>query len=443
VRLDVDLPEKFRSAFEPHRYKSIRGGRGSAKSWSVARALLLIGAERPLRIICARETQKSIRDSVHKLLVDQIARLRLAAHYKIQQVQITGNKEHRVQNEEGERETLRTEFVFWGLSDLTAASIKSFERANVVWLEEGQAVSESSWTILTPTIRSAGSEIWVTWNPGLDTDPTWKRLITQPFPDTLDIEMNWRDNPWFNDILEQERQHALRTMPKADYDNIWEGKPLPAVSGAIYADEIATMFTEGRVGDFPHDPRQMVYPVFDLGTNNNMAIGLWQRAGSRMTCLEALATSQPPEGLTGISVADWGRFLKNCRPQYTWGTMFLPHDAQHGNRQSGQTDEQVMQDLGWTVHVIERTSHVNDDIRQARLMFPTLYINKPKCERLIESLKRYRRNVPSTTQEPTMPVHDEWSHMADMLRYANQAGPYMTNMAGLKLPPLKFAPQTV
>lgn len=417
LRVQTEFPEKvLPEIFKPHRYKVLDGGRGSAKSWTVARALLILGASKPLRILCARETQKSIRDSVHRLLVDQIARVPgLAGHYTPQQITITGQ--------------LGTQFIFAGLADLTAEAIKSYEGVDIVWVEEAQVLRDRSWTILIPTIRKTGSEIWMTMNPELDTDPTWVRFIKDPPPDTWRCTLNWRDNPWFNEVLEQERAHAERTLPRADYLNIWEGKTRPAVSGAIYAEEYGKMVEEGRIGDFPHDPRLLVYPVFDLGTNNNMAIGLWQRAASKMTCIEALHGD-------GYSLADWSRQLRN-RP-YNWGTMFLPHDSQHGNRQTGQTDEQTMQSLGWTVQVLERTSNVNDDIRQTRLMFPTMYINKPKCERLTESLKRYRRNVPRTTLEPTMPVHDEWSHMADMVRYANQAGPYMTNMQGLKLPELKL-----
>src|SRR6185437_1536285 len=140
--LNAQFPEKLQPLFEPAPYKILRGGRGGGKSWGVARALLIEGLRRPLRILCTRETQKSIRDSVHKLLVDQIARLGLAAHYGIQQVQITGAN--------------GTEFVFAGLSDQTAASIKSFEGADIVWEEEAQVVTNISWTILIPTIRKEG-----------------------------------------------------------------------------------------------------------------------------------------------------------------------------------------------------------------------------------------------------------------------------------------------
>src|SRR5262249_54147482 len=128
------FPEKLEPLFTRSRYKVLYGGRGSGKSWGIARALLLIGLQRSLRVLCTRETQKSIRDSVHKLLVDQISRMGLQRYYRAHQVAIYGPN--------------GTEFVFAGLSDLTAESIKSFEGADVVWVEEAQVVTERSWTIL-------------------------------------------------------------------------------------------------------------------------------------------------------------------------------------------------------------------------------------------------------------------------------------------------------
>ena len=165
--IEADFPAKLKPLFWPAPYKEIHGGRGAAKSWGVARALLIMGLQKPIRVLCARETQHSLRESVHQLLVDQIARLGFAGFYRIQQVQITGVN--------------GTEFVFAGLSDQTAASIKSFEGADIVWVEEAQTVTKLSWTILIPTIRKTGSEIWLTWNPEMDNDdPTFHALEVGP-----------------------------------------------------------------------------------------------------------------------------------------------------------------------------------------------------------------------------------------------------------------------
>ena len=154
----VEIPRKLEFLFRPARYKVAYGGRGSAKSWTFAQALLILGSKQKLRILCAREVQKSIKDSVHKLLSDQIKRLGLGSFYQILNTEIRGKN--------------GTEILFSGLSDQTADSIKSFEGVDIAWVEEAQTVTKRSWDIFRPTIRKAGSEIWVSYNPELDTDAT-------------------------------------------------------------------------------------------------------------------------------------------------------------------------------------------------------------------------------------------------------------------------------
>lgn len=415
-----EFPEKvLPGIFEHHRYKSLRGGRGSAKSWSVCRALLLLGIDRPLRVLCARETQKSIRDSVHKLLVDQMVRMQLAGEYVAHQVDIKGRN--------------GTLFAFTGLSELTAESIKSFEGFDIVWIEEAQVVSDRSWTILVPTIRKPGSQIWATWNPELDTDPTWKRLIEKPFPDTWSVELNWRDNPWFTDVLEQERQHALATLSKADYENIWEGKPRPAVSGAIYADEIAALYESRRICDVPYDPFHLVYPVFDLGWNDKMTIGFWQRHISALRCIDYIEDDH--------KTYEW--YSQRMRERsYNFGRLFLPHDGGHANPESGRTPQKILEGLGWTVDVLPRADP-EQGIKDTRMAMRQMAFDKERCGTLIEHLKRYRRSIPRTTNEPAGPMHDQHSHGADMVRYAAQAAPQMDDGHGMSLDSLDYGKSRV
>src|SRR5574343_99827 len=148
--VDAHFPKKLEFLFKPKRYKVAYGGRGSGKSWGVARALLIQGAQSPLRILCAREVQKSIKQSVHQLLTDQIQALGLGGFYEVLETEIRGKN--------------GTQFYFAGLASHTVESIKSFEGAQRVWVEEGQTVSKKSWDILIPTIRAPASEICVTFN---------------------------------------------------------------------------------------------------------------------------------------------------------------------------------------------------------------------------------------------------------------------------------------
>lgn len=403
--LKVEIPEKLGFLFEPHRYKVAYGGRGGAKSWAFADALLIQGLQSPLRIGCFREIQKSIKDSVHKLLGDRIKAHGLGDFYEVQQTTIKGRN--------------GTEFLFGGLQDHTVDSIKSYEGLDRAWVEEGQSVSKRSWDILIPTIRKDGSEIWVSFNPELDTDETWKRFVEQPPTDSVVAVVNYRDNPWFPAVLEQERRDAQARMPKADYENIWEGKCRPAVSGAIYADEVAKAQEEGRFNLVPYDPALKAHVVFDLGWNDKMSIGIVQRHVSSLRVIRYIEDDH--------KTLDWySAQLKSLG--YNWGKVFLPHDGAHGDYKTGKSAKQWMEDLGWSVEIVPNQP-VETGIKNARMVFSQLYMDRTNCARLIECLKRYRRSIPTTTGEPAGPLHDEFSHGADMFRYLAIAAPQMTNDA--------------
>ena len=392
--VEVRFPDKARCLFGNSRYVVLHGGRGSAKSWSVAQALLIRGCERPLRVLCTREVQRSIRDSVHKLLCDQIVRLGLGGFYEAQQTVIRGAN--------------GTEFVFSGLLEHTAESIKSYEGVDICWIEEAQAVSERSLRILIPTIRKAGSQIIVTMNPELDTDPAYVRFVQSPPDDAVVVEMNWRDNPWFGETeLAKERLRDQARLPKHEYDHIWEGKCLPAVSGAIYADEVAALLAERRVCAVPYDPALKAHVIFDLGWADAMAVGIVQRLHSQVRVIWYREE-------THKTLDWWSAELRNLR--FNWGQLWLPHDGTHGDYRAGKSAEQIMRDLGWDVRIVPNQP-VEAGIRQARMMFPRVLIDGTQAARLVECLKRYRRHVPTQTQEPTRPVHDEYSHGADMFRY--------------------------
>lgn len=399
----IQFPEKLRSLFKPARYKVLHGGRGGAKSWGIARALLILGAQTKLRILCTREVQRSIKDSVHKLLSDQIQGLGLGHFYDVQAAVIRGAN--------------GTEFLFAGLSDMTAESVKSFEGVDIVWCEEAQAISKRSWDILIPTIRKEGSEIWISLNPELDTDETYTRFIASPPPDAVVIQINYPDNPWFPKVLEQERLHAKATMSKADYENIWEGKCRPAVSGAIYAEEVADMVAGGRICDVAYDPALKVHVIWDLGWNDCMSLALVQRHLSTIRVIEHLEDSH--------KTLDWWSAELRKR-NHNWGKLWLPHDGAHGDYKTGKSAKQLLEAMGWEVEITP-SQPVESGIRLARMALKQAYIDKSKAARLAECLKRYRRGVPVSTGEPGRPVHDEYSHGADVWRYTAINAENLTN----------------
>ena len=389
-RFEVEIPEKLWFLFEPHRYKVARGGRGSGKSWSFARALLVLGLAKKERILCTREIQNSIKDSVHKLLADQIALLGLGHFYTVQ--------EHTIRGRNG------TEFIFSGLSNQTVESIKSFEGVTRVWVEEAKNVSKRSWDILTPTIRTEGSELWISYNPELESDETHIRFTLKPPTDCINVEINYYDNPWFNDILEQERQDCLRRDPDS-YPNIWEGKCLPAVAGAIYFKEESA----GRIARVPYDPLLKVQLVFDLGWNDSTAIIMAQRHATALYIIDYIEDSRR-------TLDSYSAELK--AKQYNWCRLWLPHDGFSGSVAS-RPPADIMKSLGWDVVPKHELAilPLESGIQTARQTFGQAYFDKDKCGRLIECLKRYRRRINNQTQAETGPVHDEFSHGADCFRY--------------------------
>lgn len=205
----IQLPDKLVPLlFTPARYKVTYGGRGSAKSWGYARGILARCMEKKTRVLCTREVQRSIKDSVHRLLSDQIELLGLGSKFEVLQTEIRGPH--------------GSQILFAGLANTTAESIKSFEGCDICWVEEAQTVSDRSWEILIPTIRAPKSEIWVTFNPQEASDPTFVRFVTNKPPDASVITLNWFDNPWFPEELRKEKDYLYSVDPETA-EHVWGG----------------------------------------------------------------------------------------------------------------------------------------------------------------------------------------------------------------------------
>ena len=205
----TQLPDWAEQLWQPSRYKVMRGGRGSAKSRTAASALLIQAVQGVHRVLCAREIQKSIKDSVKRLLDDEIERLGLSEFFESTENEIRGRN--------------GSLFIFAGLRGNTA-SIKSIEGVTRCWVEEAQTISQSSLDDLIPTIRAPGSEIWFTYNPRHATDPIDVMFKADELPpNTILLHVNWQDNPWFPEVLRDEMEYdRRRDLDK--YLHIWEGQ---------------------------------------------------------------------------------------------------------------------------------------------------------------------------------------------------------------------------
>ena len=392
LTVNAEFPEKLACLFKPNRYKVLYGGRGGAKSWGIARALLIMASNKPLRILCARELQMSIRDSVHKLLSDQIAALQLSGFYEIQNASIRGLN--------------GSEFSFAGLRS-NVAQIKSYEGVDICWVEEAQTVSKGSWNVLIPTIRKDGSEIWVSFNPELEEDETYQRFVLHPPAGAVVEKINWSDNPWFPEVLRAEME-ALKTRDHSSYLTVWEGLCRKSIDGAVFGNELAVAELEGRITNVPYDPSKPVHRIWDLGWADNVAIWYLQFVGTETRLIRYQEDNQKTISHYLAEGQKWG---------YVYDTDWLPHDAQNKTlAANGRSIEEIVRATGAKTRVIPRTAVV-DSINAARTIFGNCWFDRENTADGLQCLRHYQYEVDKDTgMFSKSPLHNWASHGADAFR---------------------------
>ncbi len=392
MEINLDFPEKLGFLFEPKRYKILYGGRGSAKSWSVAKALIALSMRSPIRVLCARELQNSISDSVIALLADQIKAMGVEDLFDVQRTAIYGKN--------------GSEFSFVGLKH-NVTSIKSFEGVDICWVEEGQAVSKASWETLIPTIRKPNSEIWVTFNPDLDTDETYKRFVVSPPNNAFVVKVNHSDNPWFPDVLKDELEQ-LKAKDMDSYLNVWEGHTRQMLDGAVYANELRKAQEENRIRDLIIDKSIPVQTFWDLGWADMTSIWFVQViAGGEVRVIDFYQNCQK-------TIDHYAQVLQD--KGYIYKDWWLPHDAENKNM-TGKSVKDILQGMGKPVRITPKLS-VADGINAARLLLDRAFIHSTNCADGLQNLRHYRYDVdPSTKMFSNKPLHDQHSHAADSWRY--------------------------
>lgn len=395
--IDAQFPVKLECLFQPKRYKVLWGGRGAGRSWGVARALLIMGAQKPIRVLCAREFQNSMNDSVHKLLSDQIVKLKLEYFYQVQKQGIYGVN--------------GTSFSFEGIKNNTAR-IKSYEGVDYCWVEEAAKVSKASWDILIPTIRKDGSEIWMTFNPELRTDETYVRFVANANKfkdDSYVVHMTWRDNKWFPKELLPEME-KLREENYEAYLNVWEGECLTSLEGALYARELADAEAEDRICEVPWDNDYPVDVWMDLGAGRSDATAIWfaQQVAMQNRILDYYENN----------LSDTQHYAKvMLRKPFTLGTIWLPWDAESSRIGNPMTIKRQFENHfpNNQIKIVPKVSKA-DGINAVRLLFPNCYFDAERCAEGIEALRHYRYEV-KNGQFSREPKHDWSSHGADAFRY--------------------------
>lgn len=396
-KLDIQTAKAFEPLLYPKRYKGAWGGRGSGKSHffaglKVERAFLQPG----FRGVCIREVQKSLKESAKKLIEDKIQEYDLGAHFDCQQAQIITPGGGVI--------------LFQGMQDHTAESIKSLEGMDVAWIEEAQALSERSWKLLRPTIRKDGSEIWASWNPRRRVDPVDQFFRGKPDDAIACIKANWRDNPWFPNVLEGERIRDLTNDPDG-YDHVWEGGYATVNKGAYYADALTQAKQDGRICRVAVEPMLPVHAFHDIGGAGAKAdaytIWIVQWVGKEIRVLDYYEAR-------GQILAEHAHWMRSRG--WSKATVHLPHDGVNTNNITGKRYVDHWRDAGFECAQPAANlgaGAASQRIEAGRRLFSRMWFDEEKTEAGCAALGWYHANFDDERGTDLGPEHDWSSHAAD------------------------------
>lgn len=379
------------------RYLVYWGGRGSGKSVSVAKALLIRGMKNKEFILCTREYQNSISDSVIKTLSDEIANMGIESFYEVQANRIIGKN--------------GTEFIFKGIKN-NVNSIKSIPNISLVWIEEAQTVSHNSYEVLIPTIRKDGSQIIVTFNPINPTDPSYERFVKTQSDDIHCVNVNYDKNPWLPDTLKKEIELMRQSDPEG-FEHVYLGKFDTRRSGAVYAKLLDKARVEARITRVPYDPSCEVFTAWDLGWSDSTAIWWAQIFGREVRVIDYYEN-------TGEDLGHYAGVIKSKPYNYARLGHYLPHDANAGNIR-GDTPSAQLTRLG-VPNTVLQTSSVEGGIEAVRQLLPICVFDQDATKDGLFALENYAYEWDEERKIfKNKPKHDWSSNGADAMRYLAHA----------------------
>lgn len=415
LELEIKTPDIFLPLYEPRRYKVLYGGRGGAKSWAIADALIVKAWEKPLLILCTRELQRSIKESVHKLLSDRIEANGFSSEYEILNNEIRGKNGSR--------------FIFAGLRH-NVTEIKSTEGVDICWVEEAEKVTDESWKILIPTIRKPDSEIWISFNPRLITDATYQRFVLNPPPDAWVQKVSWRDNPWFPNVLTQEMEY-LKGRDYEEYMHVWEGELKMFADGAIYRKQLEKARKDSRITSVPVENGVEVHTFWDLGRNDETAIWFMQNVGREYRFIDYYSARFE-------DIEHFARVIKE--KGYLYGTHYMPHDAEAQMLGMKANRRVLFEQSGVRpIEVVPRIADLMDGIAQVKQIFDSCWFDERRCDEGLKALANYSRSYDDERDTYSeRPVHNWASNGSDAFRmFAQGFKPPMKVNLGLMMEPAR------
>lgn len=402
--LQIETAEVYEPLLAPARYKGAWGGRGSGKSHFFAGLLIEDSLAEPgnggegLRSICIREVQKDLAQSSKALIESKLSQLRLgpAQGFKVFRDVIQTPRDGLI--------------VFKGMNDYTADSVKSLDGFRRAWWEEAQTATARSLSLLRPTLRAAGSELWFSWNPRRKTDPIDVLLRGKELPTGAAIvRANWQDNPWFTAELEQERLDCLRIEPD-QYAHIWDGDYVTALTGAYFAEHLARCREEGRIGFLAADPLMTTRAYWDIGGTgakaDACAIWIVQFIGREVRVLRYYeAVGQPL-----ATHVEWLR-----RNGFDRAQCILPHDGASNDKVFSVSYESALRAAGFDVRVIPNmgAGAAMTRIETVRRVMPSCRFDEQGTEAGRDALGWYHEKRDEKRGIGLGPNHDWASHGAD------------------------------
>ena len=404
MKLVIPTAAVFEPLLAPARYKAAHGGRGSGKSHFFAGKLIEDALAEPgesgegLRSVCIREVQKDLAQSSKALIEAKLRDFGLgeAQGFKVFRDVIQTPKDGLV--------------IFKGMQDYTAESIKSLEAFKRAWWEEAQSATAHSLSLLRPTIRAPGSELWFSWNARRKTDPVDLLFRGEETPTgSVVVQANWRDNPWFTAELEQERQDCLRMQPD-QYEHIWEGGYITVAEGAYFARQLAEAKGQGRIGALAADPLMTLRAYWDIGGTgakaDACAIWIAQFVGEQVRVLDYYEAVGQPLAAHVAWLRDKG---------YEKALCVLPHDGATNDKVHQVSYESALRQAGFEVRVVpnQGAGAASQRIEAVRRLFPQIHFNAATTEAGRDALGWYHEKKDEARGIGLGPNHDWASHGAD------------------------------